>query len=286
MKQNLSAAAVSMRSKIAGYFCPALGNALNSLTGTEFQVGILDSGDFEKPEDTIIWRQPFSLAAGASLWLVAGKNLWEAVGRMILGGPGVESVPDDDCRSTWHEISGQTMSGIAQALSADLAREVLAQGGEPDFDGPGGHVQEAVLEIRNSMQIWHLRIFWNSQFAAAFPVPASSQAAAHSSGAQEATVSKTLELLLEVALPVSVSFGKTSLQLREVLKLNTGSVVELDRLVSEPVEVIVNNCVIARGEVVVVDGNYGVRVLHLASRADRLRSGMSEASSRLSMGAR
>jgi len=66
-----------------------------------------------------------------------------------------------------------------------------------------------------------------------------------------------------------------------VLKLNTGSVVELDRLVSEPVDVIVNNCVIARGEVVVVDGNYGVRVIHLASRADRLRSGMSEASSRL-----
>ena len=93
--------------------------------------------------------------------------------------------------------------------------------------------------------------------------------------------SKTPELLLDVPLPVSVSFGKTSLQIREVLKLNTGSVVELDRLVSEPVEVIVNHCVIARGEVVVVDGNYGVRVTHLASREDRLRSGMSEASSRL-----
>jgi flagellar motor switch protein FliN/FliY len=100
------------------------------------------------------------------------------------------------------------------------------------------------------------------------------------------SASKTLDLLLDVALPVSVSFGKTSLQIREVLKLNTGSVVELDRLVSEPVEVIVNNCVIARGEVVVVDGNYGVRVIHLASRADRLRSGMNEASSRLGMAAK
>jgi flagellar motor switch protein FliN/FliY len=47
-------------------------------------------------------------------------------------------------------------------------------------------------------------------------------------------------------------------------------VVELDRLISEPVEVIVNNCVIARGEVVVVDGNYGVRVTQLASRAERM----------------
>ena len=87
----------------------------------------------------------------------------------------------------------------------------------------------------------------------------------------------TFDILLDVALPVSVSFGKTSLQIREVLKLNTGSIVELDRLVADPVEVIVNNRVIARGEVVVVDGNYGVRINQLASRDERLRSGMSGA---------
>ena len=75
-------------------------------------------------------------------------------------------------------------------------------------------------------------------------------------------------------MPVSVSFGKSTLQIREVLKLNTGSIVELDRVVTDPVEVIVNDCVIARGEVVVVDGNYGVRINALASREDRLRTGM------------
>ena len=91
-------------------------------------------------------------------------------------------------------------------------------------------------------------------------------------------VSKTFDLLLDVALPISVSFGRTSLQIREVLKLNTGSIVELDRFVTDPVEVIVNDCVIARGEVVVVDGNYGVRISQLASREDRLRTGMADAS--------
>src|SRR5262249_6184942 len=94
---------------------------------------------------------------------------------------------------------------------------------------------------------------------------------------ETAAVSRTFDLLLDVALPISVSFGKTSLQIREVLKLNTGSIVELDRFVSDPVEVIVNDCVIARGEVVVVDGNYGVRINQLASREERLRTGMSEA---------
>jgi flagellar motor switch protein FliN len=93
--------------------------------------------------------------------------------------------------------------------------------------------------------------------------------------AKDSGASKTFDLLLDVALPIVVSFGRTSLQIREVLKLNTGSI-ELDRFVTDPVEVIVNECVIARGEVVVVDGNYGVRINQLASREDRLRTGIAE----------
>src|SRR5262249_27276424 len=82
----------------------------------------------------------------------------------------------------------------------------------------------------------------------------------------------TMDLLLEVELPVSISFGKPQLPMKDVLKLTTGSIVELNRSVNEPVEVMVNRCLIARGEVVVVEGNYGVRIQHIASRQDRLRS--------------
>jgi len=81
---------------------------------------------------------------------------------------------------------------------------------------------------------------------------------------------ETLDLLLDVELPVSVSFGKAQMPLQQVLKWTPGSIVELECGVNEPVEVVVNNCVIARGEVVVVDGNYGVRVQHIVSRAQRL----------------
>ncbi len=83
---------------------------------------------------------------------------------------------------------------------------------------------------------------------------------------------ETLDLLLDVELPVSVSFGKTQAPLQQVLKWTTGSIVELECMVNEPVEVVVNNCVIARGEVVVVDGNYGVRVREIVSRAQRLET--------------
>jgi flagellar motor switch protein FliN/FliY len=81
-----------------------------------------------------------------------------------------------------------------------------------------------------------------------------------------------MDLLLDVQLPVSVSFGQSQLPLRDVIKLTTGSIIELNRTISEPVEVIVNNCIIARGEVVVVEGNFGVRIQQVVSRQERLRS--------------
>jgi flagellar motor switch protein FliN/FliY len=93
-----------------------------------------------------------------------------------------------------------------------------------------------------------------------------------SNPADPAAKSKTFELLLDVELPVSVSFGRAQVPLKDVLKLTTGSIVELNRSVNEPVDVIVNNCVIARGEVVVVDGNFGVKIQQVISRQDRLRT--------------
>jgi len=80
----------------------------------------------------------------------------------------------------------------------------------------------------------------------------------------------TLELLLDVELPLSISFGRTYLPVREILKLSTGSIIELNCPANECVDVIVNNCTIARGEVVVVEGNYGVRIDEIISRQDRL----------------
>src|ERR1700712_4488195 len=69
-----------------------------------------------------------------------------------------------------------------------------------------------------------------------------------------------LNLVLDVELNVTLRFGQRLLTLREVLDLTSGSVVELDRQVEEPVELLLEGKVIARGEAVVIDGNYGLRV--------------------------
>ena len=81
-----------------------------------------------------------------------------------------------------------------------------------------------------------------------------------------------IDMLLDVELPVSISFGNSEMQLKDVLKLGAGSVIELDKSVNDPVTVIVNHKPIAKGEVVMVDGNYGVRILEVDSTADRIRS--------------
>jgi flagellar motor switch protein FliN len=81
-----------------------------------------------------------------------------------------------------------------------------------------------------------------------------------------------MDLILDVELEVAVSFGETEMPLRDILKLGVGSVIELEKAVNDPVAILVNNKPIARGEVVVVDGNYGVRVLEVESTADRIRS--------------
>jgi flagellar motor switch protein FliN/FliY len=79
-----------------------------------------------------------------------------------------------------------------------------------------------------------------------------------------------IELLMDVALEVSVELGRSHMSIGEILGLRTGSVIELDKLAGEPVDVSVNGTLIARGEVVVVDEKFGVRITEVVSKARRL----------------
>jgi flagellar motor switch protein FliN/FliY len=81
-----------------------------------------------------------------------------------------------------------------------------------------------------------------------------------------------IELLMDVALEVTVELGRSHMSIGEILALRTGSVIELDKLAGEPVDVSVNGTLIARGEVVVVDEKFGVRITEVVSRARRMAS--------------
>jgi flagellar motor switch protein FliN/FliY len=81
-----------------------------------------------------------------------------------------------------------------------------------------------------------------------------------------------LELLMDVELDVTLRFGERQMPLHDILELSAGSVVELNQYVQDPVELLVGKKVIARGEVVVVDGNYGLRVMEIISPMERIES--------------
>lgn len=81
-----------------------------------------------------------------------------------------------------------------------------------------------------------------------------------------------LDLLMDVTLSVTVELGRTTMTIKEVLALGPGSVIELDKLAGEPVDILVNDRPIAKGEVVVVDENFGVRVTEIMSPSKRVAS--------------
>ncbi len=91
------------------------------------------------------------------------------------------------------------------------------------------------------------------------------------SGTGEKEERQNIGLLLDVPLPVSIELGRTSMIIEDILNLGPGSVVELNKLAGEPVDLLVNNKLFAKGEVVVVDENFGIRVTSLISPEERSR---------------
>lgn len=80
-----------------------------------------------------------------------------------------------------------------------------------------------------------------------------------------------LNLLMDIPLKVTVELGRTQKQIKDILELSQGSIIELDKLAGEPVDILVNQKLIAKGEVVVIDENFGVRVTDIVSEWDRLQ---------------
>ena len=80
-----------------------------------------------------------------------------------------------------------------------------------------------------------------------------------------------LDALLDVQITLSVEIGRSRLPIKDLIALNQGSVVELDRGIDEPLDLMVNGTLIARGEVVVVDGQFGLRLIDIVSPSERLK---------------
>jgi len=268
---------------LADEWARQLAGVLASMLGESPSIGIAP-GELAASEiapegtDSFWWEQRFSLAADARVWIRADTPAWREIGNRVLLGAGVDDGDEESIRSTYLEIVNQALSGLAGALSSRVRKEVTCvenRAASPPESGPGS---ARALEIAlGELKLPLAMVFSSSLISLSDPpdpsAPDKPAAATKPDPTQAETQSaKSIDLLLDVELPVSISFGRAQLPLKEVIKLTTGSIVELNRALSEPVEVIVNNCVIARGEVVVVEGNYGIRIKQVVSRQERLRT--------------
>ena len=83
--------------------------------------------------------------------------------------------------------------------------------------------------------------------------------------------SEKMDLILDIPVSVTVEIGRTKMTIRNLLQLNQGGIVPLDRLAGDPLDVLVNGTLVAHGEVVVVNEKFGVRLTDIVSKAERIK---------------
>jgi flagellar motor switch protein FliN/FliY len=257
--------------------------ALEAMIGTtqrchfmpEFQAAS-QLGDGEK---LLGWKSGFSAGPSFELRVFAAPKDWRLFGKTVLEAAGVDELDDATLESTFLETLMQAASAFSQDLSGLAGKKWEASGSESgvapesSWDSWGYRLPMGAEEAKLMVQVSPELVQALAQPSGEASAPKASEASAAQPVSVEAGIAlPQYDLLLDVELPVSISFGRAMVPLKEVLRLSSGSIVELNRAVTEPVEVIVNNCVIARGEVVVVEGNYGVRIQQIVSRQDRLRT--------------
>lgn len=103
------------------------------------------------------------------------------------------------------------------------------------------------------------------------PAPADLQNLVEDSDARQINEDLNLEVILDIPVTISMEVGSTKINIRNLLQLNQGSVIELDRMAGEPLDIKVNGTLIAHGEVVVVNEKFGIRLTDVISPAERVK---------------
>jgi flagellar motor switch protein FliN/FliY len=248
-----------------------LAHAIAALGGQQPGIEKTDKGDPPREAGSFWWAQGFTLMAGHAICIGAPESAWKALGGTALGAAGIHAPEPADMRETYREILVQSLAGLAQSLTARLKTEVTCEPGE-SLAAPPESETYAFINVRAGddppapLCLMASPAFLE-QLASATPAEAPS-AAPRSADPEE---SGGLRSLFDLEMPISISFGKVSVPLQEAMELRSGSLVPLNRAPDDPVELRVNERVVARGQIVMIDGNYAIRIVELLSRGERLR---------------
>ena len=212
-------------------------------------------GEENLPNQDLLVKISFSLKIGdlidsnimQLLPLSFAKSL---VDELMNGGQSDEATPSDNAPVQESINSSPIVEQGAgnQGLNGEASKEVHYHQPVPQHLGGQGN--------QSSQQPVHVQ-------------PASFSSFETTSLGQQET--KNLNMLLDIPLQVTVELGRTNRSVKDILELSSGSIIELDKLAGEPVDILVNSRLIAKGEVVVIDENFGVRITDIVSQSDRLK---------------
>lgn len=228
----------------------------------------------------------------ANVMVAISPALATALGDMMLGGEGEskEDMDEEDLDAT-KEIVSNIMGAMSNTLSAQKELpavtlkveniEFIKDDGEINLDSYSRmYVYTFVLGEINSLMMF----ITDNKFEEAFrgekiqdvaksPLKESTgQVSTHSNSidAEDCKDMKNISLILDVKLPVRVRIGKKKMLLKDVLNMDIGSVIELNQLANDSLDILVDDNVIAQGEVVIVDGNFGIQITTIGTKRDRL----------------
>lgn len=181
-----------------------------------------------------------------------------------------ESASPEEIGEALKELTGHALSGIGlDAPFTGLTASIGSPATAPVAPGTAAGSFACRLDETNTLR-------FGCSFVAGAAAPASPGAAAVSaaagSGPAAVKTPDNLELILDIDMPLTVRFGEAVVSIEALSKLGPGSLVELSRQPDDPVDVLINGRLVARGEVVVVAGNYGVRVTQVVSADERMRT--------------
>lgn len=241
-------------------FAGALSASVADVTGSPWPLEVTDNQDSPASDAHPL---PFRIKMGGGLSGECFVEFYEPRLSELVARLGGQDDPIEGASS-----QARALLPLLSAAAARLKSTFAAQYGDLTFKidcvsalACGGMfvVPLRVPADRNSSQSVFL-YFDGTMMDALSSAPAGREA---SDPAKRQVVPANLRLVMDVELNVSLRFGQRQLPLREVLELSSGSVIELDRMVDDPVEMLLDGKVVARGEAVIVDGNYGLRVTEI-----------------------
>jgi flagellar motor switch protein FliN len=211
------------------------------------------------------WQQETQEPQKFSAWVGAEEACWSALG----GGPG----DGNDPKELFQEMLAQASQGAVAVLSSSFKTPVKFDDISTNEPPSLPSLRLAELSVTFKDQALPALLLALEPGAAKIldgPEPAKQAAVeSRSSPALAGLPSSMLDRLMDLQLPVSILLGQTVLPIRDALKITSGSLIELDRQLGDYVEVMIHGTVVARGEIVAIRGNYGVRIKEVISRKDR-----------------